>query len=186
MARMVYSMIASLDGYIEDESGGFDWAAPDEDVHDFVNELERSVGTYLLGRRMYEVMAIWQDFPGIEDEPAVIQEYAEIWQGADKVVYSTTLPTVSTPRTRLERAFDPSRVREMVANLDRDVSIAGPTLAAHALRADIVDDVHLIVVPVIVGGGKPCWPSGARLSLELVDENRFADGTVHLHYRVNR
>lgn len=186
MARMVYSMIASLDGYIEDESGEFDWAAPDEEVHGFINGLERSVGTYLLGRRMYEVMAIWQDVPGIDNEPAVMQEYAEIWQGADKVVYSTTLPSVTTPRTRLERSFDPLQVHAMVTEMDRDVSIAGPTLAAHALGADVVDDVHLIVVPIIVGGGKLCWPSGARLSLELVDENRFRDGTVHLHYRAKR
>jgi dihydrofolate reductase len=186
MARLTYSMIASLDGYIEDESGEFDWAAPDEEVHGFINELERSVGTYLLGRRMYEVMAIWQDFPGIENEPPVMQEYAEIWQAADKVVYSATLPSVTTPKTRLERSFDPLQVRAIVTELEQDVSVGGPTLAASALRSGIVDDVHLIVVPIIVGGGKPCWPSGVRLSLDLVDENRFADGTVHLHYRVKR
>jgi dihydrofolate reductase len=186
MARLTYSMIASLDGYIEDESGEFDWAAPGEEVHGFINELERSVGTYLLGRRMYEVMAIWQDFPGIENEPPVMQEYAAIWQGANKVVYSTTLPSVTTTRTRLERSFDPLQVRAMVSDVEQDVSVGGPTLAASALRAGIVDDVHLIVVPIIVGGGKPCWPSGVRLSLDLVDENRFADGTVHLHYRAKR
>ena len=186
MARMVYSMIASLDGYIEDESGEFDWAAPDEEVHGFINGLERSVGTYLLGRRMYEVMAIWQDFPGIEYEPAVMQEYAEIWQGADKVVYSTTLPSVTTPRTRLERSFDPLQVHAMVTGLDRDVSMVDRRWPPMRCSADIVDDVHLIVVPVIVGGGKPCWPSGARLSLSWSDENRFRDGTVHLHYRAKR
>jgi dihydrofolate reductase len=186
MARLTYSMIASLDGYVADESGGFDWAAPNEEVHAFVNELERPVGTYLCGRRMYEVMAIWQDFPGIEHEPPVMQEYAEIWQQADKVVYSSTLPSVTTPRTRLERVFDPDAVRAMVSDVEQDVSVGGPTLAAHALKAGIVDDVHLFVVPVIVGGGKPCWPSAARLSLELVDENRFSGGTVHLHYRVGQ
>lgn len=186
MARLTYTMIASLDGYIEDESGGFNWAAPNEEVHGFVNALERPVGTYLLGRKMYEVMAVWDDFPGIEHEPAVMREYAEIWQAADKVVYSTTLPSVSTPRTRLERAFDPLQVRAMATEQDRDVSIGGPTLAAHALKADIVDDVHLFVVPVIVGGGKRCWPPGARLSLDLVDVNRFSGGTVHLHYRAKR
>lgn len=186
MARLTYSIIASLDGYVADESGGFDWAAPDEEVHGFINELERSVGTYLLGRGMYEVMAVWSDFPGIEQEPPVMQEYAEIWQSADKIVYSTTLRTVTTSRTRLERTFDPPRVHAMAAELERDVSIGGPTLAAHALKADIVDDVHLFVVPVIVGNGTSCWPSGARLSLDLVDENRFSDGTVHLHYRGER
>lgn len=186
MARLVYSMIASLDGYIEDESGNFDWAAPDEEVHAFINDLERSVGSYLLGRRMYEVMAVWQDFPGIENEPPVTQDYARIWQSADKIVYSTTLSAVTTPRTRLERVFDPDAVRAMVSDAEQDVSVGGPTLAASALRAGIVDDVHLIVVPVIVGGGKPCWPSGVRLSLDLVDENRFRDGTVHLHYRAKR
>ncbi len=183
MARLIYSMIASLDGYIADESGGFDWAAPDEEVHRFVNELERSVGTHLFGRRMYEIMAVWQDFPGIEDEPAVMQDYAEIWQSADKIVYSTTLASVTTPRTRLERSFDPHRVRTMVAEAEKDVSIGGPTLAAHALRAGIVDDVHLFVVPVIVGGGTSCWPSGVRLSLDLVGQDQFPDGNVHLHYR---
>jgi dihydrofolate reductase len=183
MGRLVYAAITSLDGFVNDESGGFEWAAPAEDVHRFVNDLERPVGTYLYGRRLYEVMAVWQDFPDIEHEPDVIRDYAEVWQAADKVVYSSTLPEVTTPRTRLERTFDPLAVRAMVDGLDHDVSIGGPTLAAHALRAGIVDDLHMFLLPVVVGGGTSCWTSGARLDLELVDVDRFLDGTIHLHHR---
>ncbi len=186
MARLVYTVLASLDGYVADEDGNFDWAAPGEDVHRFVNELERSVGTYLYGRRLYEVMAVWQDLPGIEHQSAAVQEYAGIWKTADKVVYSTTLASVSTPRTRLERTFDADQVAEMTARLDAGVSIGGPTLAAHALTAGIVDDVHLVVSPVVVGGGTSCWPAGARLEFDLVAQDGFADGTVHLHYRARR
>ena len=182
MARLVYSVLASLDGYVVDEHGSFDWAAPGEEVHRFVNELERSVGTYLYGRRLYEVMAVWQDMPAVERGTDVVHEYAEIWKAADKIVYSTSLPAVTTPRTRLERDFDPHQVRAMTWALERDVSVGGPTLAAHALRAQIVDDVHLFVVPVLVGAGTSCWPARARLALDLVDQDRFADGTVHLHY----
>ena len=182
MARLTYAVLASLDGYVADETGNFDWAAPGEDVHRFINELERSVGTYLFGRRLYEVMAVWQDFPDIEQEPDVIRDYAAIWQAADKIVYSETLTAVATPKTRLERAFDPEAVRTMVDHQERDVSIGGPTLAAHALRAGIVDDIHLFVVPVLVGGGTSCWPAGARLTLDLVAQDRFSDGTIHLHY----
>jgi dihydrofolate reductase len=179
---MVYAVLASLDGYVADESGNFDWAAPGEDVHRFINELERSVGTYLFGRRMYEVMAVWQDFPDIEQEPEVIREYAAIWQSADKIVYSETLTAVTTPKTRLERTFDPESVRTLVANQEQNVSIGGPTLAAHALRAGIVDDIHLFIVPHIVGGGTACWPAGTGFALDLVQQERFSDGTVYLQY----
>ncbi|MCJ7832223.1 MAG: dihydrofolate reductase family protein [Actinobacteria bacterium] len=182
MARLVYAVLASLDGYVADEPGNFDWAAPGEEVHRFINELERPVGTYLYGRRLFEVMAVWQNMPNIGQEPDVIREFAAIWQSADKIVYSKTLTTVATPKTRLERAFDPQSVRTMVTNQERDVSIGGPTLAAHALRAGIVDDIHLFVVPVVVGGGTSCWPAGVRLALDLVEQTRFADGTLHLHY----
>ncbi len=183
MARLVYAVLVSLDGYVADEAGNFDWAAPGEDVHSYINQLERSVGIYLYGRRLYEVMAVWQDMPGIEQEPDVIGEYADIWQSADKIVYSETLSAVTTPKTRLERNFDPQSVRAMVTDQERDVSIGGPTLASHALRAGIVDDVHLFIVPHIVGGGTPCWPAGTRLALDLVEQKEFVDGTVHLHYR---
>lgn len=182
MARLTYAVLASLDGYVADETGNFEWAAPGEDVHRFINELERSVGTYLFGRRLYEIMAVWQDFPDIEQEPDVIRDYAAIWQAAHKIVYSTTLTAVATPKTRLERAFDPEAVRMMVAHQEQNVSIGGPTLAGHALRAGIVDDIHLFVVPVVVGGGTSCWPAGVRLTLDLVAQERFADGTIYLHY----
>lgn len=187
MGRLVYSAIASLDGFVNDASGDFSWAMPSEELHAFVNDLERSIGTYLYGRRMFEIMQVWDDFPGIEDEPEVVRDYADVWRATDKVVFSTTLPAVTTPRTRLERTFDPVAVRSSVDALDHDVSIGGPTLAAHALRAGIVDDVHVFLLPVVVGGGTSCWPAGwdagARLDLRLVNEHRFVDGTVHLHHR---
>jgi dihydrofolate reductase len=186
MARLIYSVITSLDGYVADEEGRFDWAAPGEDVHRAVNELEAQVGTYLYGRRMYEVMAVWNDLPGLEQASAAEQEYADIWKSADKIVHSTTLESVATPRTTLESTFDPRAVRAFVAALDSDVSIGGPTLASQALRAGIVDDIHLFTVPVVVGGGTPCWPSRCRLDLALRSERGFADGTVHAHYGLRR
>ena len=182
MARLVYGVLTSLDGYVADEAGNFDWAAPDEEVHHFINQLESSVGTYLYGRKLYEVMAIWQNMPDIEQEPDVIREYAEIWQSANKIVYSETLAAVTAPKTRLERVFDPHSVRAFVAAEERNVSIGGPTLASHALKAGIVDDIHLFVVPVVVGGGASCWPTGVRLDLDLVAQDRFSGGTIHLHY----
>jgi len=175
---LIYSAIASLDGYIEDEHGKFDWSAPDEEVHAFVNDVEREVGTYLLGRRMYEVLAVWET---MDDDEPVMRDYAEIWRGADKVVYSTTLSEPRSARTRIEREFDPDAVRRLKDA--GDVSIGGPTLAALAFRAGLVDDVHLWINPVAVGGGVPALPPGMRLDLSLVAERRFAGGVVHLHYR---
>jgi dihydrofolate reductase len=190
MGRLVYSVIASLDGFVNDAAGDFTWAMPSEELHRFVNDLENSIGTCLYGRRMYEVMSVWQDWPSPDDDEPVTQEFARVWRAADKVVFSTTLPEVTTPRTRLERTFDPVAVRAMVDASDTDVSIGGPTLAAHALRAGIVDELHMFLLPVVVDGGTSCWPSGwssgARLDLHLVDEHRFVDGTVHLHHRVRR
>jgi dihydrofolate reductase len=182
MGRLVYSVICSLDGYTVDADGKFDWAAPDEEVHAFVNDLERPVGTYLFGRRMYETLAVWQTIQGAH-HTAVENDYAEIWRAADKVVYSTTLESVSTPRTRLERSFDPEAVRQFVAGSDRDVSVGGPGLAVHAFRAGLVDDVHHLLHPVVVGGGTRALPDHVRLDLELVDEHRFGNGVVHLHHR---
>jgi dihydrofolate reductase len=176
---LVYSAIASLDGYVVDASGSFDWAAPDEEVHAAVNDAERGIGTYLYGRRMYEVMTFWET---ADDDDPVMRDYAAIWQAADKVVYSTTLPAVTTARTRLERAFDPDAVRALAA--DGVVSIGGPTLAAHALRAGLVDECHLYVVPEVVGGGTPWLPDDVRISLDLLDVRRFASGVVHLSYGV--
>jgi dihydrofolate reductase len=182
MARLVYSVLCSLDGYTTDADGKFDWAAPDEEVHAFVNDLERPVGTYLYGRRMYETLAVWQTIGGPEHH-AIENDYAEIWRAAEKIVYSTTLAAVSTPRTRLERAFDPESIRRLVADSDRNVSIGGPGLAAHAFRAGLVDDVHHLLYPVLVGGGTRALPDDVRLDLELVDEHRFGNGVVHLHHR---
>ena len=182
MAKLIYSTIASLDGYVADRDGNFDWAAPDDDVHAYVNDLERPIGTYLYGRRMYEVMLHWEAAPG-PDSPQVERDYATIWQAADKVVYSRTLETVSSARTRIEREFDPEAVRQMKAFLRRDISVGGPELAAQALAAGLVDEIHLLVTPVVVGGGTRSLPDDVFLRLELLDERRFGNGVVHLHYR---
>jgi len=182
MGRLVYTAICSVDGYVADEKGNFDWAAPDQDVHSFVNDLERGVGTYLYGRRMYEVMREWQTM-AVAEAPAFVQEYADIWRSADKVVYSRSLEEVSTPHTRLERDFDSAGVERMKAESESDLGVGGATLAAEAFRAGIVDDVHLFVVPHLVGGGTRALPNGVRRPLRLENERRFANGTVHLHYR---
>jgi dihydrofolate reductase len=186
MAKLVYSAIASLDGYVADEDGNFDWAAPDEEVHAFVNDLERKVGTYLFGRRMYEVMRYWETAQAVTDQPPVMRDFAEIWQAADKIVYSKTLEAVSTARTRIEREFDPEAVRQMKAQAERDLSVGGPDLAAQALGAGLVDECHLFVAPVVVGGGKRSLPADVRLKLELLDERRFEGGMVYLYYRTRR
>jgi dihydrofolate reductase len=183
MAKLIYSAITSLDGYVADENGKFDWSAPDEEVHAFVNDLERSVGTHLYGRRMYEVMRYWETALISDDEPPVIRDYAEIWQAADKIVYSTTLDEVSTARTRIERDFDPEAVRQLTASAERDITVGGPELAAEAIKAGLVDEYHLFLTPVVVGGGNHFLPGGVRVNLELLDERRFANGVVHLHYR---
>jgi dihydrofolate reductase len=184
VAKLIYSAIASLDGYVADEDGKFDWAEPDEEVHRFVNDLERPVGTYLYGRRMYETMVSWEvlDFSGA---PLFVRDFAELWRAADKVVYSKMLDAVSSARTRLERVFDPDAVRRMKAQSGREISVGGPELAAQAIVAGLVDDYHLFVVPVVVGGGKRALPDGVRVELELLDERRFASGVVHLRYRMS-
>jgi dihydrofolate reductase len=184
MAKLIYSAIASLDGYIEDEDGNFDWSAPDEELHTFVNELERPVGTYLYGRRMYAVMVYWETANTIPDQPPFIEDYAEIWQATDKIVYSKTLEAVSSARTRIERSFDPEAVRQLKMSADRDITVGGPELAAQAFEAGLVDELHLFVTPIVVGGGKPFLPGQVRVKLELLDERRFASGVVHLHHRV--
>jgi len=184
VGRLIYGAIASLDGYVADADGGFDWAAPDEEVHAFVNELQRAAGTQLLGRRMYDVLAVWETMDTGPDQAPVIRDFAEIWRAADKVVYSRTLRAVSTARTRLERDFDPEAVRALKRDADRDLTVGGPGLAAEALRAGLVDEVHLFLSPVVVGGGTRALPDGVRLDLELLDERRFGNGVVHLAYRV--
>jgi dihydrofolate reductase len=183
MARLIYTAITSLDGYIEDENGNFDWAEPDDEVHAFVNDAERPVGTYLYGRRMYEVMAVWETDTALADESPLMRDFAELWRAADKVVYSRTLETVSTARTRIERDFDPEAVRCMKASAGRDLSVSGPELAAQAFKAGLVDECRLYITPVVVGGGKPSLPDHARMKLELLDERRFDSGVVHLRYR---
>ncbi|WP_426625879.1 dihydrofolate reductase family protein [Leifsonia sp. McL0607] len=180
---LVFSAIASLDGYTADTTGSFDWAAPDEEVHAAVNARERGVSTYLYGRRMYETMRVWNDI-GKGDEPTVIREYADIWRAADKVVYSSTVTGVTTPRTRVESVFDPAAVRALVDSASGDVSIGGPTLAAEAFRAGLVDEVALLLVPISVGGGTPALPTDLMLQLELRETHAFASGVVLVRYRV--
>jgi dihydrofolate reductase len=182
VAKLIYSAITSLDGYVADEDGNFDWAEPDEEMHTFVNELERRVGTYLYGRRMYEVMGAWETMD-LSEQPPFIRDYAEIWRAADKIVYSRTLETVSSARTRLERDFDPESIRRMKGLEGPDISVGGPDLAAQAIEAGLVDQCHLFLTPIVVGGGKRSLPNNIRLKLELLDERRFGNGVVHLHYR---
>lgn len=182
MARLIYSAITSLDGYIEDENGKFDWAAPDEQVHAFVNELMRPIGTHLYGRRMYETMAPWETMD-TDGEPLPMQEFAELWRAADKIVYSRTLEAASSARTRVERDFDPDTVRRLKGSAGADLLIGGPELATEGFAARLVDEVHLFLNPIVVGGGKKSLPGKVRLPLELLDERRFDSGVVHLHYR---
>jgi dihydrofolate reductase len=179
MAKLVYSAIASLDGYVADEDGRWDWSVPDEEVHRAVNDLERQIGTYLFGRRMYEVLVVWET---LESDDPVMRDYADVWRSADKVVYSRTLDAAPSARTRIEREFDPEAVRAMKAAAGQDLSVGGPELAAEAIRAGLVDEINLFLSPVIVGGGKRALPDGVRVQLELLEERRFRNGVVHLHY----
>jgi dihydrofolate reductase len=183
VSKLIYSAIASLDGYVADADGNFDWAVPDEEVHTFINALERPVGTYLYGRRMYETMVGWETDPTLADQSPVMRDFAEIWQAADKIVYSKTLETVSSARTRIERDFDPEAVRQMKARARRDIIVGGPELAAQAIKAGLVDEWHLFVAPIVVGGGKQSLPNDVRLKLEVLDVRRFGNGMVYLHYR---
>ena len=183
MARLIYLTITSLDGYVADEDGKYDWAMPDDEVFGFVNDFERPVGTYLYGRRLYEEMTGWETTPQAGQSPLML-DFAQIWRAADKVVFSRSLEAVRTARTRIERNFDPGAIRQMKARADRDITVGGPGLAAEALKAGLVDECHLIVCPVVVGGGKKSLPSGVRLPLELVAERRFANGAVYLRYAI--
>jgi dihydrofolate reductase len=186
MAKLIYSAIGSLDGYVEDASGKFEWAAPDEEVHAFVNELERPIGTYLCGRRMYETMVFWETVDPDGDWPAVAREFAAIWQAAEKIVYSRTLETVSSARTRIERELDPVAIERMKHSSGSDISIGGAELAGQAIAAGLVDELQLLLVPVLVGGGKRALPNGVRAQLEMLDERRFRSGAVFLRYRAHR
>lgn len=183
MAKLIYTGITSLDGYVADSAGNFDWSAPDQEVHSYVNKHEGDVGTYLYGRRIYEVMLFWETAHTEPDLPDVEREFADIWRAADKIVYSTTLTVPSSARTRLESAFDPVAVRQLKESADRDLAIGGADLAAQAVRAGLVDEYHVYVTPHIVGGGTPYLPRDVRVDLELMDAHRFGGGTVHLRYR---
>jgi dihydrofolate reductase len=183
VAKLIYSAISSLDGYVADEDGNFDWAVPDEEVHAFINDLDRPVGTYLYGRRMYETMVGWETDPTLADRSPLMRNFAQIWRAADKIVYSRTLERVTSARTRIERDFDPEAVRRMKAAAGRDLTVGGPDLAAHAIKAGLVDEWRLFVTPIVVGGGKRSVPDNVRVKLELLDERRFKGGVVYLHYR---
>jgi len=183
LAKLIYDAFTSLDGYVADETGSFDWAGLDEEVHAFINSRERQIGTYLFGRKMYETMAVWEKPDFLRHLTAAALEYTPIWQAAEKIVYSTTLQTVSAAKTRLERRFEPGVVRELKASATRDIAIGGPTLAAHAIRAGLVDEYDLLIAPVVAGGGNPYWPDHVSLRLELIDERRFDNGVVHVRYR---
>jgi dihydrofolate reductase len=184
MAELIFSAITSLDGYVEDETGNFDWAAPADDVLSFLNDLERPIGTYLYGRRMYETMVYWETVDVPQDQSPVIWDWTQLWRAADKVVYSRSLETASSARTRIEPNFDPGAVQAMKNRSERDLTIGGPDLAAQAFRAGLVDHCQLFLTPVLVGGGKPALPKDVRLDLDLVSERRFDSGVVFLDYRL--
>jgi dihydrofolate reductase len=185
MAKLIYSAIASVDGYVADEEGKFGWAEPDEEVHTFMNDLTRPVGTFLLGRRMYDVLVWWENLQ-LADQPPYIQDFAGIWRAADKIVYSRSLETASSARTRIERDFDPEAVRQLKESADRDLGVGGPELAAQAFNAGLVDECHLILTPIVVGRGTKALPEGLRLELELLDERRFGNGMIFLKYRTGQ
>lgn len=184
MAHLIYSAISSLDGYIEDTNGNFDWAMPDEGVHRFINDLERTAGTYLYGRRMYETMIVWETDPNLAADSPITQDFAEIWQAANKIVYSKTLAAASTRKTQIERNFNPEAIQQLKKTAEHDITIGGPELAAHAFRSGLIDECHLFLTPIIVGGGKPSLPDHVRVELELLEERRFGNGMVFLRYRV--
>lgn len=182
MAKLIYSVLASLDGYIEDERGNFDWAEPDVEVHTFINDLTRLVGTHLLGRRMHETMVFWDSPEAVEGQPRVIQEFAEIWRASEKVVFSRTLEEVSSEKARIEPEFDLDLVRRLKDESEKDISIGGPELAAQAIEAGLVDEWQIFLVPAIVGGGKRAFPDGRRSDLEALEQQRFGNGTIFLRY----
>jgi dihydrofolate reductase len=182
MAKLIYSMLTSLDGYVADENGNFDWAEPDDEVHTFVNDLMRPIGSCLYGRRMYDVLVAWESPEMDVGQPPFIADYAKIWRAADKIVYSRSLKSVSSKRTRIEREFDPDMIRRLKATAEGDISVGGPDLAGQALRAGLIDEVHLFLNPIVVGAGNALLPDGFRQPLELLDTRRFANGVEYLRY----
>ncbi len=183
MGKLIYSFLVSLDGYVADEQGKFGWAEPDDEVSAFINDQQRSVGTHLYGRRLYETMVGWETDPGLAAHSPLMHDFAELWQAADKIVYSKTLSHVSTSRTRISPTFSADEVRALKADVQHDIIIGGPGLAAHAVRAGLVDEYQLFVMPIVVGGGNPFFPDGARVPLDLLEEHRFISGVVYLRYR---
>ena len=184
MARLIYVSNVSLDGFVEDADGSFQWSEPDDDVFAFITELIRPIGTHLYGRRMYETMAVWETDPALAAGSELLSDFAQVWQAADKVVYSTTLEATSTARSRLERRFDPDDVHRLKERAGGDLAVGGPNLAAHAFRAGLVDECHLFIHPVVLGGGAPSLSGGVRAQLELLDEQRFESGVVYVRHRV--
>ncbi len=185
VAKLIYSAIASLDGYIEDKHGNFEWAAPDDEVHAFINDLERPIGTYLYGRRMYETMVYWETVGTGGDESPASRDFAKLWRAAEKIVYSKTLQTPASARTRIERAFEPAAIKKLKESSTRDITVGGAELGGQGLAAGLVDECHLFLGPIVVGGGKRALPDDVRVPLELLDEHRFRSGVVHLHYKVS-
>lgn len=186
MANLIYVANTSLDGYTEDKDGKFDWTEPSEEYFRFINNLVRAMHTHLYGRRMYETMMVWETDPNLAAESPLMRDFAEIWQAANKIVYSRTLETISTHKTQLEQSFDQEAIRQLKAASEHDILIGGPELAAHAFRAELIDECHLFIVPILVGGGKSALPDNVRLDLELLEERRFGDGTVFLRYRTRQ
>ena len=186
MAHLIYTTNASLDGFIEDRDGRFDWTPPDEEYFRFISNLVRTAGTYLYGRRLYEAMMVWETDPNLAAESPLMREFAEIWQAANKIVYSRTLETVSTRKTQLERSFDAEAVRQLKGAVEKDILIGGAELAAQAFRFGLIDECHLFLIPIIVGGGKPFLPDNVRLELDLLEERRFGSGVVFLRYRTKQ
>jgi dihydrofolate reductase len=186
VAKLIYSAIMSVDGYIEDDTGKFEWAVPGENAHAFINDLMRPIGIYLHGRRMYEVMAAWETDAGLATQSSIQADFARIWQAADKVVFSRTLDSPLTTRTSIERTFDPEKVRQMKAAAESDLSIGGSELAAETFKYDLIDECHLFLAPISVGRGKRSLPSNPHLVLELADQRQFPDGMMHLHYCIRR
>jgi len=185
MAKLIYPINVSLDGYMEDERGNIEWGISDDDVFAFWTDFQRPIGTYLYGRRMYESMVYWETASAKKgDQPEVMRELAQIWRAAEKIVYSRTLQAVSSARTRIEREFDPDAIRRLKESSEDDITISGPELAGQAMSAGLIDECHLLVNPIVLGGGKQALPDNFRMRLELLGERRFRSGVVHLHYRV--
>ena len=184
MSKLIYAVNTSVDGFMEDQDGNFGWTEPNDEVFKFITDLMRPIGTHLLGRRMYETMMVWETDPKFAAESSLKRDFAEVWQAANKIVFSTTLENLPTRKTQLMRSFEPETIRQLKANSEHDILIEGPEIASHAFRAGLIDECHLFILPVVVGGGKSAIPNNLRLNLELLEEQHFGNGTVYLRYRI--